>query len=79
VEQAVSSAQTAFRQLLVNGEHPVAGPIRMMEQPVHYSGVKRGKLERSPLLGEHTDAVLCDWLDADGGRIETLKRNKVIA
>ena len=35
VEQAVSSAQTAFRRLLVDGEHPVAGTIRMMEQPVH--------------------------------------------
>jgi CoA:oxalate CoA-transferase len=79
VEQAVSSAQTAFRQLLVNAEHPVAGAIRMMEQPVHYSGVERGRLERSPLLGEHTNAVLCDWLDADIERIESLRRNQVIA
>jgi CoA:oxalate CoA-transferase len=79
VQQAVTSAQTAFRQLLVNGRHPVAGPIRMMEQPVHYSGVQRGKLQRSPLLGEHTDVVLSEWLDADRERIETLKRNKIIA
>ncbi len=79
VEQAVSSAQTAFRQLLSNGEHPLAGTIRMMEQPVHYSGAERGKIGRSPLLGEHTDAVLCEWLGADGKRIESLRRNKVIA
>jgi CoA:oxalate CoA-transferase len=79
VEQAVSSAQTAFRQLLVDGEHPVAGSIRMMEQPVHYSGVERGKLERSPLLGEHTNAVLSEWLNADATRIELLRQNKVIA
>jgi CoA:oxalate CoA-transferase len=79
VEQAVSSAQTAFRQLLMDGEHPVAGRIRMMEQPVHYSGVERGKLERSPLLAEHTDAVLSEWLNADATRIERLKQNKVIA
>ena len=79
VEQAVASAQTAFRRLLVNGEHPVAGAIRMMEQPVHYSGAQRGMLERSPLLGEHTDTVLCEWLDADDARIESLKRRKIIA
>ena len=51
----------------------------MMEQPVHFSGVERGKLERSPLLGEHTDAVLSQWLDADTTRIELLRQSKVIA
>ena len=79
VEQAVSSAQTAFRQLVVKGEHPVAGAIHMMEQPVHYSGAERGQIERSPLLGEHTDAVLSEWLGADRTRIESLRRNKIIA
>ena len=79
VEQAVSSAQTAFRQLVVKGEHPVAGAIHMMEQPVHYSGAERGQIERSPLLGEHTDAVLSEWLGADRTRIESLRCNKIIA
>jgi CoA:oxalate CoA-transferase len=79
VEQAVSSAQTAFRQLLHSCDHPVAGAISMMEQPVHYSGVERGVIERSPLLGEHTNTVLSEWLDADEARIAALRRTEVIA
>jgi len=79
VEQAVCSAQTAFRQLLCDGQHPVAGAVRLMEQPVHYSGVERGKLARSPLLGEHTDTVLREWLDAGARRIASLRHDKVIA
>ena len=79
VEQAVASAQTAFRQLLCDVEHPLAGAIRLSEQPVHYSGVARGKLRRSPLLGEHTDSVLSDVLGANSTRIASLRRNKIVA
>lgn len=78
VEEAVTSAQTAFRALLVNGDHPVAGAIRIPEQPVHFSGVKRGMLERSPLLGEHTDAVLAEVLGLDTKRLHELRREGVV-
>jgi CoA:oxalate CoA-transferase len=79
VEQAVASAQTAFRRLLCDTDHPLAGGIRMPEQPVHFSGVERGELEPSPLLGEHSDAILSRLLGADSTRIATLRRENIIA
>ena len=79
VEQAVASAQTAFRRLLCDTDHPLAGGIRMPEQPVHFSGVERGELEPSPLLGEHTDAILSRLLGADRTRIASLRRENIIA
>ena len=79
VEQAVTSAQTAFRRLLCDTDHPLAGGIRMPEQPVHFSGVERGELEPSPLLGEHTDEILSRLLGADNTRIASLRRENIIA
>jgi CoA:oxalate CoA-transferase len=79
VEEAVASAQTSFRKLLMRTSHPVAGDIDLMEQPVHYSHVERGKLARSPLLGEHTDGVLGELLEIDSQRIRSLKERRIIA
>ena len=78
VEEAAASAQTAFRQLLTVTEHPVAGEITMIEQPVHFSGMARGRIGRAPCLGEHTAAVLSGLLGMGEEEIAALREAGVI-
>jgi formyl-CoA transferase len=59
-------------------EHPVVGSYTMSGWPVRFSG-KTPPVTPSPLLGEHSAAVLADWLELEGGAIAELKGAKVIA
>ena len=61
-----------LREMYVELDHPQRGkwrnlgcPIKLSDSPV--------EVERSPLLGEHTDEILGEVLDYDGDEIEALK------
>ncbi len=79
LEQVFADPQVRFRGLQLELEHPVAGrvasvanPIRMSQTPVSY--------ERAPpTLGQHTDEVLSALLELDEARLEDLRQRDVIA
>lgn len=58
-------------------QHPTLGPYRMPSWPVRYSG-HHPEVQPSPLLGEHTQAVLSEWLKLSPGSIEKLRNSSVI-
>jgi crotonobetainyl-CoA:carnitine CoA-transferase CaiB-like acyl-CoA transferase len=45
----------------------VANPIRMSATPVQYRAA-------APKLGEHTDGVLTDWLQAEASAVEDWRK-----
>jgi formyl-CoA transferase len=60
------------REMYVELDHPERGkwhnlgcPIKLSDSPV--------EIERSPLLGEHTDEILGEVLGYDGSEIEGLR------
>ncbi|MES2820150.1 MAG: CaiB/BaiF CoA-transferase family protein [Pseudomonadota bacterium] len=70
--------QVLARGLRLDLPHPlggsvpqVASPIRLSETPVQYR-------QAPPLLGEHTEAVLCGLLGLTAEQLEGLRANKVI-
>ena len=78
LEQAAASAHVTFRQLFADVEHPTAGSVKLMEQPVHFSDAPRGAMVPPPLLGEHTDAILSDLLQMTAERRAELRQAKII-
>ncbi|HWH82370.1 MAG TPA: CaiB/BaiF CoA-transferase family protein [Burkholderiaceae bacterium] len=67
LDRVFDDPQVRSRGLRVELEHPLAGhvalvanPIRLSETPVTYRGAP-------PRLGEHTQAAVRDWLGAEGG------------
>ena len=52
--------------------HPVHKPFKMPTRPVRADG-RPTRIEPSPILGQHTDAVLRDWLNLDGDAVADLK------
>ena len=52
--------------------HPVHRPFKMPAWPVRVDG-KPTRVTASPVLGEHTDQVLSDWLGLNAQAVATLK------
>ncbi|HEX6146602.1 MAG TPA: CaiB/BaiF CoA-transferase family protein, partial [Acidimicrobiia bacterium] len=58
VSEALSSAQTTARGMVVEMEHPVAGPLRMLGLPIELSKTPASIRHEPPALGVDTDVVL---------------------
>lgn len=52
--------------------HPVHDPYKMPAWPVRVDG-KATRLKASPVLGEHTDEVIGEWLGLNGAALDALK------
>ncbi|MBI2255218.1 MAG: CoA transferase [Proteobacteria bacterium] len=57
-----NGAHVALRGLMPQVMHPTLGPIPVMEQPVHFSGLARGAQQPAPSLGQHNAEILERWL-----------------
>ncbi len=58
--------------------HPVHRPFKMPSWPVRVDG-KAARIEASPMLGQHTDDVISDWLGLNEEAIKTLKSDGAVA
>ena len=65
------------RKMIVTVDHPKRGaftmpgsPIQLSESPTEY--------RPAPLLGQHTDEVLSDWLGYDDGQLEQLHDQGIV-
>lgn len=56
--EALHSEQSSRRRVLSSFEHPVAGRVDVVQQPVKFGGRCSPPPGPSPVLGEHTDEVL---------------------
>ena len=57
--------------------HPVHRPFKMPSWPVRVDG-KAARLKSSPMLGEHTDEVVSDWLGLNDSAVEALKSDGAV-
>jgi crotonobetainyl-CoA:carnitine CoA-transferase CaiB-like acyl-CoA transferase len=60
-------------QTMVHGERQMAMPT----WPVRFDGVP-SKVKSAPLLGEHTEEVLADWLGLDNAAVAALRADGIV-
>lgn len=60
LDVALDHPQVQFRELLVDVEHPVLGPMKNIGIPVKFNEQPRRAVRPAPLLGEHTAEVLAE-------------------
>ena len=82
VAQAVEMEQTKVRGMVVEMDHPVAGRLRTLGTPFHFDFEGKGQFQAecrpSPVIGQHTRAILRDLLGYDEERIAHLASDKVV-
>ena len=65
------------RGIMQTMEHPTAGPFKMPGWPMRFGG-RTPEVKPAPLLGQHTNEVLRDWLGLDADEIEQLGKDGVV-
>jgi formyl-CoA transferase len=70
----VTFEQRGIMQTMI---HPVHRPFKMPAWPVRVDG-KATRVKPSPMLGEHTDQVLSDWLGLNAPAVAALKSEGVV-
>lgn len=58
IQEIVEDEHTNIREMLVDVEHPIAGTMKLVGNPVKLSSTPPIIEKRSPLLGEHTEEVI---------------------
>jgi crotonobetainyl-CoA:carnitine CoA-transferase CaiB-like acyl-CoA transferase len=78
IGEALADPELEQRGSIVEVEHPVFGTVKQVNTPVRFPESQPRQHVRAPTLGEHTEAVLRDWLGYSSERIEALKSGRVI-
>ena len=58
VAEILNSPQLNARGMVVDREHPVIGPLRLVGSPIQFDGANHTAALPPPLKGEHTEGVL---------------------
>ena len=74
ISQVFNSPQVLATEMLREIDHPTAGKVRMAGLPVKFSGTPASIRLAPPLLGEHNDQVLQDWLELDDAALAGFRR-----
>ena len=64
LDDVFADPQVQARGLRIELPHPTAGTVPLVANPIRLSGSPVSYRRAPPLLGEHTDEVIRDWLGA---------------
>jgi crotonobetainyl-CoA:carnitine CoA-transferase CaiB-like acyl-CoA transferase len=78
IDQVFDDPQALARQLKITLEHTAVGPLDLVASPLRLSKTPPEYRSGPPLLGEHTEEILCGELKLDKDAIEMLRRTGAI-
>lgn len=78
IDQVFQAPQVLHRDMLMEIDHPTAGRVRMAGIPVKFSVTQASVRRPPPLLGEHSENVLKNWLGMSADAIDELKKEKIL-
>ncbi|MBC8508314.1 MAG: CoA transferase [Anaerolineales bacterium] len=73
IDQVYADPQVLARDMLVEMPHPTAGSVKLAGSPLKFSRTPVQMESHPPLLGQHTDEVLRDYLDYSDEKIGDLR------
>lgn len=78
IAQMFEDPQVISRQLRTPVHDPVMNGLEVLTNPIRYSCDPITEYQRPPLLGEHTEEVLCELAGMNRHMIAELEKNQVI-
>jgi len=80
LDQVFSNEHVKAREMLVNMDHPTAGPAQapVIRSPMRLSKTPTSERHAPPMLGQHTDEILSDMLGLDEAALSKLRGDGVI-
>ncbi|MEO0246984.1 MAG: CoA transferase [candidate division WOR-3 bacterium] len=77
VDKAINDEQVRARNFIQEIDHPTAGKIKLMKNPIHFGDIDLDIYRHPPLLGEHTEEILLE-LGYNHEEIKNLKAKGII-
>jgi CoA:oxalate CoA-transferase len=77
IDDVVRDPNVAHRNMIVEVDQPLVGPVRIVGSPFHLSETPAAVNCPAPLLGQHTEEVLAHTLGYSQDRIEELISDRV--
>ena len=78
VKEVCEHPQTRSREMVIELDHPKAGPIRVTGVPIKLSDTPGAVSTAPPELGQHTREVLEEWLGLEESQVVRLEQLEVI-
>ncbi|MDU2065967.1 MAG: CaiB/BaiF CoA-transferase family protein [Sporomusaceae bacterium] len=78
VDRVLKDPQIAAREMIVEVEHPIAGSLKMPGLPIKLSETPGSVEVPAPLLGQHTEEILAEWLNLSAKEVAALKEQGVL-
>lgn len=79
ISEAVGQEQIQQREMVVELDHPVAGPLRLSNSPLRLSRTPGGARGPAPLFAADTNDVLGSWLGLDEDAVGSLAESGAIS
>ncbi|KAF2191348.1 CoA-transferase family III [Zopfia rhizophila CBS 207.26] len=79
IQTTLNHEHVLARDMVKEVEHPVCGPMKLVNTPVKYSDANPGIRMPPPTLGQHTDDILKNVLGMSEGDVESLRSEGVVA
>ncbi|KAG6245581.1 hypothetical protein E4U23_005253 [Claviceps purpurea] len=78
VQATLNHAHTKARDMVVEMNHEACGPIKLVNTPVKFSDTQPSIRSAPPMLGQHTDEVLTEYLGLDESEILALREQGAV-
>ncbi len=78
IDQVFANPQVQHRGMQFELQHPVAGKVASVSNPIRFSETAVTYEKAPPLLGQHTEEILSDLLELDPKQIQQLRAESVI-
>jgi crotonobetainyl-CoA:carnitine CoA-transferase CaiB-like acyl-CoA transferase len=78
VSELVEHPHLAHRGQIIKMDHPRAGTVPMQGFSVHFGASPMQLRHPPPMLGQHTDVILTQWLAKTAGEIAELRERGVV-
>jgi crotonobetainyl-CoA:carnitine CoA-transferase CaiB-like acyl-CoA transferase len=76
--EVFADPQVRHRGMVQTWRHPLADAVDLVASPMKLSATPVRNDRPPPLLGEHTDEVLAEWLGADAARLAQLRADGAV-
>lgn len=78
LDKVFADSQIQHREMRVTLPHPLAGAVPMVASPLRFSATPVQYRRPPPMLSQHTDEVLSDWLGLNAADINALRADGII-
>jgi CoA:oxalate CoA-transferase len=78
IGEVLQDEQFLFREMVVEVDDPVFGPVKLPGTPIRFDDLKTGPQGPPPKLGEHTDEVLKEELGYDQKQLDDLVSKGIV-